>query len=155
MGKPSAKVLRAREHLTKRWQTRQQGEQGGNQDHHCCDHAAKDHCCDHAAHQKFHQPIARDGKVGVSRLPEEDVRTGKVGVSRLQEEDHLCTEADLVFEEVLSDCPVSCYLLYMEYLYFKPAKYFHSLKILCHKYRRTFSFRLSWNQKTNSVIYLI
>ncbi len=152
MGKPSAKVLRSREHLTKLWQTRQ-GEKGGNQDH-CCDHATKDHCCDHAAHQKFHQPIARDGKVGVSRLPEEDVRTGKVGVSRLQEEDHLCTEADLVFEEVLSDCPVSCYLLYMEFLYFKPAKYFHSLKILCHKYRRTCSFRLSWNQKTK-VIYLI
>ena len=43
---------------------RQKGEKGGNQD--------RDDCCDNVAHQKSHQPIVRDGKVGVSRLPEED-----------------------------------------------------------------------------------
>ncbi len=44
------------------------------------------HGCDHAAHQKSQHPIARDGKVGVSRLPEED--------------HHRCAEGDLVFEKV-------------------------------------------------------
>ena len=64
MGRPNAKVLRSRDHITKLWQMRQQGEKGGNQD--------RDDCCDNVAHQKSHQPIVRDGKVGVSRLPEED-----------------------------------------------------------------------------------
>ena len=88
--RPNAKALRAREHNAKMWQKGQQGEKGANQeqlqDHQCCDNAAQDHCCDNAAHQKSHQPIARDGKVGVSRLPEED--------------HHRCAEGDLVFEKV-------------------------------------------------------
>ncbi len=77
MGRVSAKAQRVRDHNAKMWQTRgQQGEKGGNQDH----------CCDHAAHQKSQHPIARDGKVGVSRLPEED--------------HHRCAKGDLVSEKV-------------------------------------------------------
>ena len=57
------------------WRKGQNGEMVKNQDqHHCCDRKV--------AHQKSHQPIARDGKVGVSRLPEEDAR-----------EDHCCGNA--------------------------------------------------------------
>jgi hypothetical protein len=92
------------------WRKGHNGEKVENQ-------VQQDHCCDNVAHQKSHQPIARDGKVGVSRLQEEDhhqchntacdsvqdhccdnvahqkshqpiARDGKVGVSRLQEEDH-------------------------------------------------------------------
>ena len=84
MGRPNAKVLRSRDHLTKLWQMRQldwgENWKGGNQDH----------CCDNVAHQKSHQPIVRDGKVGVSRLPEED--------------HHQCNDAacDWVFESALA-----------------------------------------------------
>ena len=82
MGRPNAKVLRAREHNAKMWR-KEQGEKGGNHGH----------CCDNVAHQKSHQPNVRDGKVGVSRLPEEP------------DHHHRCAEADLGFEKVLTDFP--------------------------------------------------
>ena len=62
------------------WRKGQQGEKGANQEQ-----LQDRQCCDHAAHQKSHQPIARDGKVGVSRLPEEP------------DHHHRCAEADLVW----------------------------------------------------------
>ena len=60
------------------WRKGQQGKKAGNQNH-WCDHVAQDHCCGNAAHQKSQQPIVRDGKVGVSRLPEEDTREDHCG----------------------------------------------------------------------------
>ena len=67
------------------WRKGQNGEMVKNQDQH--------HCCEKVAHQESHQPIARDGKVGVSRLPEEP------------DHHHRCAEADLGFEKVLTDFP--------------------------------------------------
>ena len=61
MGRPSAKVLK-----TRMWRKADlMVKRGENQDH-CCDRDV--------AHppEKSHQPIVRVGKVGVSRLPEED-----------------------------------------------------------------------------------
>ena len=71
------------------WQKGRQGEKAGNQNH-CCDHVAQDHCCGNAAHQKSQQPIVRDGKVGVSRLPEEDTREDHCGNAA---HDHCCDNA--------------------------------------------------------------
>jgi hypothetical protein len=91
MGRPTAKVLRSRDHLTKLWRN-SKGQHGEkvpeNQDRDCCD----------AAHQKSHQPNVRDGKVGVSRLPEEDHAS------------HQCDDADSVFEKVLTDFPTISFI---------------------------------------------
>ena len=128
MGRPTAKVLRSRDHLTKLWQMRQKGEKGANQDRHCCDNSV-------CAHQKSHQPIVRDGKVGVSRLPEEDHHqcndAACDSVSHHQCNDSAC---DSVFEKVLTDFPAISFIW-----------------IIHIKYRKTCSFRLNWNQKTNLI----
>ena len=74
------------------WRKGRQGEKAGNQNH-CCDHVAQDHCCGNAAHQKSQQPIVRDGKVGVSRLPEEDAREDHCCQCGNVAHDHCCDNA--------------------------------------------------------------